>query len=108
MIYGATQIQFSTSNSNWIPDDDDVSNSFREVVYNFGGNTESLTIILISNQGDLRDIQTIRDTNKLITQLQAIPNVDTVTSPFNGLEYDSNTIFNELTYNDNLKNTIQP
>jgi len=103
MIYGASQVQFSTSNSNWIPDDDEVSSSFREVVYDFGGNRESLTILLESTRGDLRTTQVVKDIQKLTSQLKTIPNVDSVSSPFDNLDKDSNNVFNQLTNNQNLK-----
>ncbi|MCA9497298.1 MAG: MMPL family transporter [Nanoarchaeota archaeon] len=104
MIYGASKVQFSTSNSNWIPDDDPVSESFRGIVNDFGGNFDSIEIILISEKGDLRDVQVARDVNKLISQIKGIPYIDIISSPYDGLEYSENKIFEELTYNPNLRN----
>ncbi len=104
MMYGASKIQFSTSNSNWIPDNDPFSESFREVVNNFGGNKDSINIILISQKGDLRNAQVARDVNNIISQIKTIPYVDTVYSPYDNLEYDNVQIFEQLTYNETLKN----
>lgn len=104
MMYGASQVQFSTSNSNWIPDGDKVSESFRQVVNDFGGNRDSITIILLSQQGDLRDVQVAKDVNILISKLESIPNLDSISSPYTNLELDKNELFQELTYNENLRN----
>lgn len=104
MIYGASKVQFSTSNSNWIPDSDEISKSFREVIYNFGGNSDSLDIVLISNKGDLRDVQVARDISILKSKLKSISNVETITSPYDNLNFSSNQIFEQLTYNPQLRN----
>lgn len=104
MLYGASKVQFSTSNSNWIPDDDPVSESFRAIVNDFGGNYDSIDIILISKKGDLRDVQVARDVNKLISQIESIPNIESISSPYTNIEYSQSEIFEELTYNSNLRN----
>jgi hydrophobe/amphiphile efflux-3 (HAE3) family protein len=97
MIYGASQVQFSTSNSNWIPEDDPVSTSFREIDYQFGS-SERFSMVIIANQGDLRDPQTIRDIKILEEKFLAIPQIDAINSPFSDLTYDSREIYETLTY----------
>lgn len=103
MMYGASQVHFSTSNSNWIPDSDPVSKSFRQVVNDFGGNKETLQIVLISNRDDLRNVQTARDVEILENKIKMIPNVDYVTSAYDNLNYDSVKIFDSLTNNNTLR-----
>lgn len=103
MIFGASKVQFSTSNSNWIPDSDPTSESFREIIYNFGGNSDSLSIILISKIGDLRDAQVARDVTILKSQIEGIANVDVITSPYDNLNYSTPEIFEQLTYNPLLR-----
>jgi hypothetical protein len=103
MLYGASKVEFSTSNSNWIPDSDPVSKSFREVVYDFGGDREYLDIILIANKGDLRNVQTMRDVKILESKLKNIYYVDSISSPYDNLNYNQVDIFNNLTYNDKLR-----
>lgn len=102
MIYGASQVQFSTSNSNWIPDDDPVSSAFRELNSAYG-KSDTITIVLISQKEDLRNSQVLRDINKIKTLIESLPNVDSVTSAFDNLEYDDVKIHDKLT-NTNLKN----
>ena len=84
MLFGAAQIGFSTSNSNWIPDDDPVAVSFRENAYAFG-EQDSLTIVVTSTRGDLRSIHTVRDLEVLETKLRGIPGVVSVNNPFSGV-----------------------
>ncbi len=98
MIIGASQVEFSTSNSNWIPDDDPTSTSFREINYRFG-NQESLSIILISEIGDLRDIQIARDVQNLESDLMRIPQIESINSPFTNLDLDTNNYYSQLTNN---------
>lgn len=98
MIYGASQVQFSTSNSNWIPESDPISISFREIDYNFG-TSERFSVILIANNGDLRNVQTLRDVEILKEKLLAIPEIEGIDSPYSNLPYDSSTVYNSLTYN---------
>ncbi len=98
MIYGASQVQFSTSNSNWIPESDQISISFREIDYNFG-TSERFSVILIANNGDLRNVQTLRDVEILKEKLLAIPEIEGIDSPYSNLPYDSSTVYNSLTYN---------
>lgn len=97
MIYGASQVQFSTSNSNWIPENDPISISFREVDYKFG-TSERFSVLLIANQGDLRNVQTLRDIKRLEQQLEAIPEIEFLDSPFSDIDYDSEDVYDILTY----------
>jgi predicted RND superfamily exporter protein len=65
-----------------------VSKSFREINYAFG-ESDSIQIILKARTDDLRDVQTARDVNRITAQLRGIPNVDSVSSPYDGISYDS-------------------
>lgn len=96
MIYGASQVQFSTSNSNWIPEDDPISISFRELDYNFG-TSERFSVLLTANDGDLRNVQTQRDIAILREKLLSIPEIEAVSSPYDGLDYDSTSVYTTLT-----------
>uniref|UniRef100_UPI0026301C12 MMPL family transporter n=1 Tax=uncultured Kiloniella sp. TaxID=1133091 RepID=UPI0026301C12 len=96
MIYGASQVQFSTSNSNWIPEDDPISISFRELDYNFG-TSERFSVLLTANDGDLRNVQTQRDVTILREKLLSIPEIEAVSSPYDGLDYDSTSVYTTLT-----------
>ncbi len=104
MMYGASQVQFSTSNSNWIPEGDQVSDTFRELntVY---GNTDTITIVVKAYQGDLRNVQTMRDLNSIQSLIEGIPNVDSVTSPYEGLSYDSTQVYDAIT-NTDIRNSF--
>jgi uncharacterized protein len=97
MLYGASQVNFSTSNSNWIPDSDPISVSFRESTYAFG-DSDTLTVILIAKQGDLREVQLARDVTQLKNQLEQIPNVDVVLTPFDDIPLNQAELWNTLTY----------
>lgn len=74
-------VYFSTSNSNWIPEDDPVSQSFRQYQYEYG-QSDSVTIVLRAKDDDLRSPATIAEMQRLETRLSGIPNVDSVQSPF--------------------------
>ncbi len=102
MIIGASQVQFSTSNSNWIADDDPVSKSFREINYAYG-DSDSLTLILRAKQDDLRQVPTARDTNRLVTYLQGVENVDSVSNPFN-VSYTKASIYDHALDNPDFNN----
>lgn len=97
MFGGLGQVEFSTSNSNWIPDTDPLSISLRESDYNFG-ETDSVTIILQSTNADLRQVQTARDINKIEKLIQGIPNVDSATSAFSDISYNQADLFDTLTF----------
>ena len=79
--YGASMVYFSTSNSNWIPEDDPVRLSFTEYVWTFG-NTDSLQILVQADDNDLRSVDSVRSVQRLAAQLKGLPNVDTVQHPF--------------------------
>lgn len=102
MIYGASQVQISTSNSNWIPADNPTSKAFREMNSAYG-NSESITLVLTSQIGDLRDVQVARDVNSLVHLLEGIPNVDYVISPYSGISYDSSEVYNKITFNESVR-----
>lgn len=95
MLFGAAQVGFSTSNSNWIPDDDPISEQFRELTFVFG-NTDQLTIIVESTRGDLRNVQTSEDAQRLVARLEALPSIDSVQSPFADLPADPARVHEEL------------
>jgi predicted RND superfamily exporter protein len=96
MMYHASNVEFSNSNSNWIPTDDEVSNSFSEINYAYG-QSESLTYILTSKSGDLRDANVKRDVDKLVLAVEGLPYVDSVINPFDDVDYDSNEIYDLVT-----------
>lgn len=98
MVYGASQVNFSTSNSNWIPEDDPIASSFREITYTYG-DSEELRLVITATEGDLRNVQTARDIAIISMLINGIPNIDSVSSPYDGIEYDSSVMFNQLTYN---------
>lgn len=103
MIIGASQVQFSTSNSNWIADDDPVSKSFREVNYAFG-DSDSLTLILRATKNDLRNVQTARDVNRLVAYLEGIPNIDSISNPFAGANHTKASIYEHTLNNPDFNN----
>jgi predicted RND superfamily exporter protein len=96
MMYNASNVEFSNSNSNWIPTDDEVSNSFSEINFAYG-QSETITYILTSTSGDLRDANVKRDVDKLVAAVRGVPYVDLVINPFEGLDYDSNEIYDSVT-----------
>lgn len=96
MIYSASSVEFSNSNSNWIPTDDDVSNSFSEIKYAFG-QSETITYIITATSGDLRDANVKADVDKLVSVVEGLPYVDSVTNPYDGLEKSSHMIYDSVT-----------
>lgn len=97
MFYGASKVSFSTSNSNWIPDDDPVSVSFREDIYAFS-NVDVITVLVKSTASDLRNVQTQRDILNLAESIRGIPNVDSVITPYDGIEKSNDALHDALTY----------
>ena len=98
MIFGATKVYMSTSNSNWLPNDDKVNEAFKENDYVFQDNSfESFDIVLETTKGDFRDIQKIKDINRITEKVLAHPRIDSISSPFENLEYDKNEIWETLT-----------
>lgn len=102
MMYGASQVEFSTSNSNWIPAGNPISDSFRELNVAYG-DVSSISVLLVSTEGDLRDVQTMRDVNIMVSKLEGIPNVDYVINPYSGISYDNSEVFEEITNNANTR-----
>lgn len=104
MLIGASQVQFSTSNSNWIPDDDPVQDSFTGVINDFGGNSDSVTIILESEAYDLRNFQVIQDVYGLKKALELLDNVDSVRTPYDSLfGFEEHQIYEQITNNQQLR-----
>lgn len=102
MMYGASQVQFSTSNSNWIPDGDPISDSFRELNFEFG-EQDNLYLLIESTSGDLRNVQTLRDINELLVKLEGINQIEEIRSPFSSIGYSKREVFDEITYNQSRK-----
>lgn len=102
MMYGASKVAFSTSNSNWIPESDPIASSFREIsaVY---GNVDSITLLITATKGDLRNVQTQRDVEILKSAIEGIPNVDLVSSPYDGIPYDTAVLYDAITNNQTLR-----
>ncbi|MFT4312492.1 MAG: efflux RND transporter permease subunit [Candidatus Woesearchaeota archaeon] len=93
---GVVQIGFDTSNDNWIPPDNPIQDSFRENSYAFGNDFSTLQIILTSQERNLKDVQVVRDIQNLQAQLLAIPEVETIRSPFTDLPLDQTLIHEQI------------
>ncbi len=102
MVFGAMKVEFSTSNSNWIPDEDPISESFREFNSAYG-NTDSLTLIIESTSNDLRNVATALDVQLLKKRIEAISNVDSVITPYDNLGQDSDVIYDAITNDERLR-----
>ncbi|NJL44219.1 MAG: MMPL family transporter [Nitrosarchaeum sp.] len=96
LFLGLLKVEFSTSNSNWIPEDDPLSLSFRESEWAFGAE-EAVTIIITSERGDLRNTFTVRDIQRLTRVIENIPVVNRVESPFADIDLNSPDIQEKLT-----------
>ena len=96
LMYSASNVEFSNSNSNWIPSDDEVSKSFSKINFAYG-QSESITLILRAEKGDLRNAQTKKDVDRLVSVLNGIPYVDSVNNPYSYFEMDSNQIYDGVT-----------
>jgi predicted RND superfamily exporter protein len=105
MFIGASKVSFSTSNNNWVPDDDPVAVSFRTQSLAFGNDFSSLTVVLQSERGDLRNVQAVRDIQEISSLLQGLEEVTEVSSPFNGLPLDQAQII-EHTRSEPLKSSF--
>jgi len=92
MVFGASRVVFSTSNNNWVPDDDPVAKSFRTQSLIFGDQFGSLTMVVESTNGDLRNVQTARDIQEISQIIESNINVVSVTSPFDSLPLDNSAI----------------
>lgn len=95
-IIGASNIQISTSNNNWIPDNDPISRDFRTSAFAFGTDFDQIAIVLIAQKGDFRDVQKVRDIQNLQEILLSHKNINEIRSPFNDLELDPATITTTL------------
>ena len=85
MAFGATKIQFSTSNNNWIPDDDPVAESFRKESAAFGDDISSMTVVIKSTEKDLRNVQTAKDIQRISNILKSSKDIINVVTPYDGL-----------------------
>ena len=90
--YGLTYTSFSTSNSNWIPEDDPVSRSFEDYTNKFG-NSDSISLLVFAKDDDLRDVDVVREIQQIETQLRGIHFVDSVSSPFSNTELSKPSIY---------------
>ena len=98
MIFGASKVYMSTSNSNWLPNNDKVNEAFTENLYVFKDSSfDSFDVVLETTKGDFRDIEKIRDINRITQKILGQPVIDSIESPFENLEYDKNEIWNTLT-----------
>ena len=95
-IVGATNVEISTNNNNWVPDNDPVSIDFRNSAFAFGTDFDSLTLVLSSTSGDFRDIQKVRDIQNLQDIILSHKNVERVDSAFNNVELSKEDIFESL------------
>lgn len=96
MIVGATQVGFDTSNENWIPDNDPVQESFRESSYAFGNDFSNLQLVVTSDGEDLRNVQTVRDMQRLSSIVEGLFSVNEVRGPFNDVSLDQRSIYEEF------------
>lgn len=96
MIVGATQVGFSTSNENWIPDNDPVQESFRESSYAFGNDFSNLQLVVTSDGGDLRNVQTVRDIQRLSSIVEGVFSVNEVRGPFNDVALNQKSIYEKF------------
>lgn len=88
MLFGASKVSFNTSNNNWVPDDDPIAESFRTQSIVFGDQFGSLTMVVESTSGDLRDVQTARDILELSEIIEGDKNIVSVSSPYEGVSLD--------------------
>ena len=95
---GLSQVYFSTSNSNWIPEDDPVNNAFRDYSYKFGG-SDSVSLVIEAKDDDLRNIDYIRHIQRIQAQVDGIYNVERIQSPFSNVPLDPSTSREILTNN---------
>ena len=101
---GVIQVGFDTSNDNWIPKNDPIQESFRENSYAFGNDFSILQIILQSQKYDLRNVQAVRDIQQLERLLLAIPEVESIRSPFSAVPLDQAIIINQFENNPSFNN----
>lgn len=95
-MYGASQVGFDTGNSNWIPDNDPIQESFRESAFAFGDSFSSVQLVVESTRGDLRDIDVIRGLQDLEKIIESHPDIERVSSPFTGVELTNEQIISSL------------
>ena len=99
MFFGVLQVGFDTSNDNWIPKDDPIQQSFRENSYAFGDDFSSLRLVVQSQDVDLRNVQVVRDMQRLERELLSIPQVEEIVSPYSDLVLDQARIYEEISPN---------
>ncbi|MFT4310297.1 MAG: efflux RND transporter permease subunit [Candidatus Woesearchaeota archaeon] len=85
MIGAASQVSISTSNDNWIPSDDPISLAFRESSLAFGNDFSSLTLVVRAQQQDLFWWPAILQMQQLVREIEQIPGVKSVDSPFHNI-----------------------
>ncbi len=95
-IVGATNVQISTSNNNWVPDNDPIALDFRNSAFAFGTDFDSLTLVLTANSGDFRDVQKVRDIQRLESLILSHKSIESVNSPFSDLELNQASIIESL------------
>lgn len=88
LIIGATNIEFSTDQDNWIPSEDISKITIQEKNLAFpdsSDKTESFVYLIKSTQGDLRNIQIKTDIEQLEKELTAKTNVINIKSAYENL-----------------------
>lgn len=93
--FGLTYTSFSTSNSNWIPEDDPVSRAFGQYNNQFE-TTDSVTLLVFSQNEDLRTVDTVREMQEIQSKLEGIPSVSNVNSPFKDIPLSKPRIHEEI------------
>ncbi|MFT4282906.1 MAG: efflux RND transporter permease subunit [Candidatus Woesearchaeota archaeon] len=104
-VIGASQVEISTSNNNWVPDDDPVSQDFRTSAFAFGTDFDSVTLVLTSERGDFRDVQKVRDIQFLEELLLSHKEIESISSPFSDLELEQSSIVESLNQRSNSFNS---
>lgn len=97
-VIGASQVQISTNNNNWVPDNDPISLDFRKSAFAFGTDFDSVTLILTSNRGDFRGVKKVRDIQFLENLILSHKNVESINSPFSDLELTQSNIIEVLDF----------
>lgn len=101
---GATRIEISTDNNNWVPDNDPISRTFRTSAIAFGTDFDSISLILTSTRGDFLDINKVREIQLLEEHLLNHRDITNIQSPFTNIELEQATIRETLNARENQFN----
>ncbi len=96
MALGATNVGISTDNNNWIPDDDPVSDNFRSTAIIFGADFGTLDIILEAETGDFRDVEKVKDIQRLENVLSSHKDINSVESALTNVSLQKSDIIERV------------